>query len=71
MKTQLDYTLELMIILEYGCHYCEKYYKCEIYKRLNIFTSEERERGEDVLLKENEVIEEIEINRSQEVHESF
>ncbi|RHZ55864.1 hypothetical protein Glove_410g70 [Diversispora epigaea] len=58
------YYYECYQILEYGCCYCEKYYKCKIYSNVksflerlekgsNILTPEENE-GEEVLVKENE-----------------
>ncbi|RHZ51183.1 hypothetical protein Glove_482g48 [Diversispora epigaea] len=74
------YHYECYQILEYGYryHYCEEYYKRGIYSNVksflerlekgsNILTPEES-KGEEVLVEENKVIEEVEMNRSQEVH---
>lgn len=75
------YHYECYQILEYGCRYCEEYYKRGIYSNVNSFlerlekgpnilTPEENE-GEEILVEENEVIEEVEMNRSQEVHDKL
>ncbi|RHZ86606.1 hypothetical protein Glove_48g21 [Diversispora epigaea] len=48
------YHYECYAMLKYKCHYCEEYYKCEIYKKEpNIFIFKKRE-SEKVLVEENE-----------------
>ncbi|PKC15875.1 hypothetical protein RhiirA5_407714 [Rhizophagus irregularis] len=49
-----SYHFKYYQMIEYGCHYCDEYYKCKIYNKTSI--------------EENETVEEVEINGSQEVH---
>jgi hypothetical protein len=63
-------------MIEYGCRHCEEYYKRGIYSNVNSFL-DRLEKGPNVLtsdeqdetpIEENESVEEVEANRSQEVH---
>ncbi|EXX63278.1 uncharacterized protein OCT59_010083 [Rhizophagus irregularis] len=63
-------------MIEYGCHHCDEYYKCKIYSNVNSFL-DQLEKGSNVFTfdeqdktstEENETVEEVEINGSQEVH---
>ncbi|CAG8650031.1 3013_t:CDS:1, partial [Funneliformis caledonium] len=78
------YHFEYYQKLKYSCYYCEEYYKREIYnnvnsflKRLekgpNILTTEEKEgeNVEDIANENDEKAEEIETNKSQQVHVTF
>jgi len=66
--------------MEYGCRHCEEYYKCGIYSNVNSFL-DRLEKGPNILTsdeqdetpveEENKTVEEIETNRSQEVHTEF
>src|SRR6266540_5560877 len=60
-------------IMEYGCHHCKKYYKCEIYsnvnsfldrleKKPNILTSDEQDKT--LIEEENEMTEKVKVNRN-------
>ena len=66
-------------MLEYGCRHCKEYYKCEIYSNVNFFL-ERLEKGPNVLtsdekdeftIEENETVDEVKTNKSQEVHTEF
>jgi hypothetical protein len=74
------YHFECYQMMEYGCRHCEEYYKRGIYSNVNSFldrlekgpnilTSDEQD--ETLVEEENEVVEEVETNRSQEVHTEF
>ncbi|EXX63084.1 hypothetical protein RirG_155640 [Rhizophagus irregularis DAOM 197198w] len=63
-------------MMEYGCRHCEEYYKRGIYSNVNSFL-DRLEKGPNVLTsdeqdktptEENETVEEVEANGSQEVH---
>ncbi len=74
------YHFECYQMMEYGCRHCEEYYKREIYSNVNSFL-DRLEKGPNILTsdkqdetpveEENEAVEEIETNRSQEVHTEF
>ncbi|POG77971.1 hypothetical protein GLOIN_2v1814843 [Rhizophagus irregularis DAOM 181602=DAOM 197198] len=74
------YHFECYQMMEYGCRHCEEYYKRGIYSNVNSFlerlergpnvlTSEEKD--EEVPVEENETVEEIETNKSHEIHTKF
>lgn len=63
-------------MMEYGCRHCEEYYKRGIYSNVNSFL-DRLEKGPNTLtsdeqdetpMEENESVEEVEANGSQEVH---
>ncbi|GBB85277.1 hypothetical protein RclHR1_11830008 [Rhizophagus clarus] len=73
------YHFECYQTMEYGCRHCEEYYKRGIYSNVNSFI-DRLEKGPNVLTsdeqdesptEENETIEEVEANGSQEVHEEL
>ncbi|CAG8539657.1 17651_t:CDS:2, partial [Rhizophagus irregularis] len=70
------YHFECYQMMEYGCRHCEEYYKRGIYSNVNSFL-DRLEKGPNVLTsdeqdetptEENETVEEVEANGSQEVH---
>ncbi|UZO27320.1 uncharacterized protein OCT59_019521 [Rhizophagus irregularis] len=70
------YNFECYQMMEYGCRHCEEYYKRGIYSNVNSFL-DRLEKGPNVLTsdeqdetptEENETVEEVEANGSQEVH---
>ena len=74
-----SYHFECYQMLEYGCRHCKEYYKCEIYSNVNFFL-ERLEKGPNVLtsdekdeftIEENETVDEVKTNKSQEVHTEF
>ncbi|RHZ53704.1 hypothetical protein Glove_438g7 [Diversispora epigaea] len=60
-----------LFLLEYFQEIFKNSGKKRLKKGPNILTSEERKEKEDILIEENEIIEEIEINESQEVYKKF
>ena len=74
------YHFECYQSMEYSCRHCVEYYKRGIYSNVNsfldrlekgpnVFTSEEKD--EEVPVEENEMVDEVEIDRRQEVHTQF
>ncbi|CAB4417283.1 unnamed protein product [Rhizophagus irregularis] len=70
------YYFECYQMMEYDCRHCEEYYKRRIYSNVNSFL-DRLEKGPNVLTsdeqdgtptEENETVEEVEANGSQEVH---
>jgi hypothetical protein len=74
------YHFECYQSMEYSCHHCVEYYKRGIYSNVNSFL-DRLEKGPNILTsdeqdetpieEENETMEEVEVNGSQEVHIEF